>query len=258
MRALLGAAVIVVGCGVDHGAPADASNDSAAARACELAMSLSADACASIEVTAASAVGCTTWSEPGFEHLSEDLTGTWVRLHRAADEGATVEVTVLSLPSECQVDGTDCPEAYVRGAGTEPCSCGLTVQAYQLAAIDEVWSRVMVATDEEILLSPQGARFRVTLCASSADPFPTCDPEETWAGGGEPCPPGIGYVGSDGTKCVCQPACDSDLDCPQPRAIARASCISGGCVIVCTNSSECRAGEECLDVLGQLRCVQVR
>jgi hypothetical protein len=241
----------LVGCWSSPAAPIDEQG----ARECARAPVLVApsEGCATIEYVATEG-GCTLRTEPPV--APQAVPGGFIRLERPAARGAVIRMRFVEGPRPCVSDGSGCPNALVtRPNAAGPCTCVPgSLDALSLP-LEEVFEWPMTYEAQDLLLGPNGARFEVSLCATGADPYPTCVSHLGDAGTGVMCGGAGSFV--SGGHCVCLPPCETSDQCPATSSAAVPTCRNGGCVLACATSSECPPSQSCIDMAGARVCMSM-
>lgn len=200
------------------------------------------DGCATIEVVADDAGHC-AYTDANGETLQE-FSGTWLRLTHPRDREARLVVRTVSVVERCTEDGPSCPYARLTTGGAAACECRLHELDNLPLPFDEPFEWPLHGGGEQqVLLSPAGAVFEVSVCVGNGDAFPVCATNDL----GEPvCPGNLDRFGDD-AFCACLPSCEDDDDCPLPRSgSVTPRCDSGldRCILPCTPTDACPDGQE--------------
>lgn len=203
------------------------------------------DGCKTIMFTVGDEGGCTYIGDSG-EVLQEN-EGEWLRLVHPADRATRLVLRMVSSPVECTVDGPDCPYARLTTGGANACECRSgQLDNLPLPVTETFEWPLQGGTEQQVLLSPVGAVFEVSICTSEEEPFPVCALDPEHPEDMPVCPGNLGRAGNT-EYCACFPPCAADSDCPIPRTgTVTPRCDDGSCILPCGPSAVCPDGFACI------------
>lgn len=106
--------------------------------------------------------GCSVTDEGG--GWLEELSGSWVRLHREEDQNVFLRVTAVDPAPRCEDDDTCFVRADLRIRGAPPCTCVFGSLDSMTLLPGESRDTYLGVRDAEVLVGPVGAEVEVSLC----------------------------------------------------------------------------------------------